>query len=68
VARVYCKGAHAYLGLVGDDLTAGIGRGVSEKLRDVVGEVNGVANLRKLAAIVPKCSGEVGDGVGYRQI
>jgi hypothetical protein len=36
----------AHLGLVGDDLMMGIGGGVSERVGDVVGEVNGVADVR----------------------
>jgi hypothetical protein len=45
-----------------------LGCGASEKIREVVGEVNVIAAGSLLSVISSRCSGEVEGGVGYRRI
>jgi hypothetical protein len=57
----------AHLGWFVDDLAAAFGCGASEELGDAVGEVNVDAARSWLACFTSSRSGDVGDGVGYRQ-
>jgi hypothetical protein len=65
-ARVWLGLTGAHLGRLGVDLAVAFGCGRSEKVSEVVGEVNVEAAWSWACSFSSRCSGEVGDGVGYR--
>jgi hypothetical protein len=65
-ARVWSGFTGAHLGQFVDDLVAAFGYGGSEKLGDAVGEVNVNVARSWACFFTSRCSGDVGDGIGYR--
>jgi hypothetical protein len=58
----------AHLGWFGDDLVVAFGCGGSEKVGELVGEVDVEAAWPWACSFTSRCSGDGGDGVGCLQI
>jgi hypothetical protein len=65
-ARVCSRLTGAHLGRLDVDLAVAFGYGGSVKVGEVIGEVNVEAARSWACSFTSRCSGEVGDGVGYR--
>jgi hypothetical protein len=66
-ARVRRGSLEAHLGQLGGDLAAVVGCGASEELGDAAGGVNVDAARPWACSFTSRCSGDGGDGVGYRR-
>jgi hypothetical protein len=66
-ARVRRGSLGAHLGQLSGDLAAVVGCGASDGLGDAAGEANFDAARSWACSFTSRCSGDGGDGVGYRR-